>query len=289
MVSSVFLLLYKLKIIIKNYFCLIKIKKYIKINNFIYNYMRVNMTIDIVILTKNESNNISDCLISFKGLGRAIVIDDNSQDDTIKIAKSLGATVFEHSFENFAAQRNFSLTKISADWVFFLDADERFTPQLIDSVKLFIANNNDVAGSVARVNYAFGKRHRFGQLAPDRVIRLFPRDKVKWEGFIHERPIINLPIKSLQSYLKHYVCSNWNSYFNKLINYTKFWSDEANLKGEQSSLFKACIYAISDFLKIFIFKLGILEGPIGWIFCYYNLYYTFNKYFLLYKKNLTTK
>ncbi|MDR2442425.1 MAG: glycosyltransferase, partial [Deltaproteobacteria bacterium] len=98
-------------------------------------------SLDVIILTKNEAKNIQDCLKSFEGSFRAIVIDDDSQDETVALAKALGAEVYYRLLDSFAAQRNFALTKSQADWVFFLDADERFTPELIKSVKSFISQN----------------------------------------------------------------------------------------------------------------------------------------------------
>lgn len=92
--------------------------------------------ISAVVLTKNEEKNIVDCIESLSFCDEVIVIDDNSEDRTVELAKREEAKVFTKDLnEDFAAQRNFGLTCAKGDWVLFVDADERVTPQLVSSIK----------------------------------------------------------------------------------------------------------------------------------------------------------
>ena len=241
------------------------------------------MTIDIIILTWNEAKNITDCVKSFQGLGRAVVIDDNSQDDTVALAKAAGATVFTRTLDNFSAQRNFALTKVEADWVFFIDSDERFTPELVERVREFISGPPQ-AGAVKRVNYAFGKRHRFGQLAPDMATRLFPKDRVRWVGLVHEFPETDLLVRPIGGFLRHYTYDDWKKYMDKLVKYARLWADGEHNKRREPSMFRAFGHAFFSFVKTFVFKLGFLEGPLGWVLCWYNGCYTLTKYVFLKQK-----
>jgi glycosyltransferase involved in cell wall biosynthesis len=191
--------------------------------------MGAGVTIDVVVLTRDEAKNITDCLKSFQGLGRAVVIDDNSRDGTVEMALGAGAEVFTRSLDSFAAQRNFALTKVTADWVFFLDADERFTPELLERVRRFTERGPVAVGSVLRQNHAFGRRHRFGRLAPDRVTRLFPTERVRWEGMVHERPVSDLPVEPVGGHLRHYTYDNWPGYLDKLMKYARLWAEDENV------------------------------------------------------------
>ena len=242
------------------------------------------MTIDIIILTRNEAKNITDCIQSFQGLGRAIVIDDNSQDATASLAEAAGAAVYTRALDNFSSQRNFALTKATADWVLYLDADERFTSELIEGVRRFVELGPQAAGTLKRINYAFGRRHRFGQLSPDWATRLFPRGKVKWTGLVHEFPESDLPVKPVRGFLRHYTYNDWPRYMEKLVKYAALWAEDEHKKGRRASMLRAVSHAFSSFFKTFFLKLGFLEGPLGWVLCVYNGCYTLTKYVFLSQK-----
>jgi glycosyltransferase involved in cell wall biosynthesis len=240
-------------------------------------------TIDIVVLTRNEEKNISDCLQSCQGLGRVIVIDDNSQDETVSLAEAAGAVVYTRTLDNFAAQRNFSLTKVTADWVFFLDADERLTTELAESIKQFVKEGAKI-GAVRRRNHAFGHKFRFGPFGLLWHNRLFPNGRVQWEGLVHETPVTDLPVYPLDGLLEHYTYRNWSQYFTKFILYTKLDAEDMYEKGHRTSTFKACEFAVKGFIYSFINQLGILEGPMGWTICFYHGAYVLTKHMFLLDK-----
>ncbi|MDR1658536.1 MAG: glycosyltransferase family 2 protein [Deltaproteobacteria bacterium] len=242
------------------------------------------MNLDVVVLTKNEEKNITDCLRSFRGLGRAVVIDDGSTDRTVALAQAQGAQVHYRSLDSFAEQRNFALTKTDADWIFFLDADERFTPALRSSVEKFVSRPQPAAGSIRRVNYAFGRRHRFGHLAPDRVTRLFPRGRVKWERAVHESPETDLPIEKLEGFLEHHTYGDWNRYLDKFVGYARLWAEEEFQNGRRTTALSAVLHAAAAFFKMAVQRLGFLEGSVGWALCWYHGGYTLSKYLLLLQK-----
>ncbi|MDR0355241.1 MAG: glycosyltransferase family 2 protein [Deltaproteobacteria bacterium] len=238
------------------------------------------MSLDIIILTKNEARNITACLNSFKGFGQAIVVDDESSDETVALAEAVGAKVFSRKMDNYSAQRNFALEQSEADWVFFLDADERFTPGLKEGIERHIAGK-PAAGEVLRVNYAFGRRFRFGHLAPDRVARLFPKGHVRWEGLVHESAKTDLPTKKISGYEEHYTYGNWEHFLGKMERYSRLWAKEAAEKGRSCCAFVAVIRAFLNFFKMFVIKLGFLDGPAGWAICLVSAYYTLSKYLIL--------
>ncbi|MFR4995791.1 MAG: glycosyltransferase family 2 protein [Clostridium paraputrificum] len=102
--------------------------------------------ITFIILTKNEEINIKDCISSIQGFAkRIVIIDSYSTDKTCEIAKSMGADIYTHPFENYARQFNWGIdnTDISTKWTFRLDADERLTPELCKELLDIIDNHGD--------------------------------------------------------------------------------------------------------------------------------------------------
>ena len=93
----------------------------------------MSVRLAVLILTRNEEKNIRDCLKSVSFADEVLVVDSGSQDATCRIASSMGASVYEHDMDDtgFAGQRNYALQKTTADWVLYLDADERITPELV--------------------------------------------------------------------------------------------------------------------------------------------------------------
>lgn len=132
-----------------------------------------------IILTRNEELNIALCIDSIKGLAkRIIVIDSFSDDNTVSIAKSLGAEVYQHEFENYSKQFKYGLNSfdISTKWVFRIDADERLTEKsALEIDSLCIANGDtDINGIIVRFEVEFmGKKIKHGGLYPFRKLLVF--------------------------------------------------------------------------------------------------------------------
>ena len=147
--------------------------------------MRSNAeTITVVILTYNESLHIKRCIESFYSLkARVVVVDSFSSDDTQRIAKELGADVYENPFVNQAVQFQWGMDNcnINSHWVLRLDADEILDSELVDNIKSFIANNDESQnGAVFHRKHIFlGKWIKYGGRYPLPMLRLFRR------GFAH--------------------------------------------------------------------------------------------------------
>lgn len=180
--------------------------------------------------------------------------------------------------DSFAAQRNFAQTQAGGDWVFHLDADERFSPGLLDAVRRHMELFPGAAGRVIRHNYAFGRRHRFGPLKPDWVTRLFPQGSVTWMGAVHERPAFDGPIRALAGHLGHFTYNDRVQHRLKLDHYAARWAEEARAKGRRAGPATPWLRAGAGFLKMFVLNLGLLGGPAAWALCWSHVRYTFGKY-----------
>ena len=108
-----------------------------------------------VILTLNEEAHIGECIQSLAWTDRVIVFDSYSQDQTVALAEAAGATVLQSKFENYAQQRNAALAALETDWVFFVDADERGTPELASEIRRVIGERPEMGWYSSTAQFHF--------------------------------------------------------------------------------------------------------------------------------------
>ena len=236
------------------------------------------MTLAIAILTKNEESNIVDVIENARQCtDEILIIDSGSTDKTVELAEKLGAKVFYR-----AAQRNFALDKTSADFIFYIDADERLTPKTVAHIKKILAQDNfNFQYKVQRKTTAFGQIFNYGVLYPDYVLRMFPREKVQWRGKVHERPECPCEIETLQGYLEHYTYRSWSQWQDKSKLYSTIWAENAFKSGKRTSKAGAFLHASAGFFKMFFLKAGFLDGWYGFYTCANHFFNTMLKYLKL--------
>ncbi|MDR3152744.1 MAG: glycosyltransferase family 2 protein [Deltaproteobacteria bacterium] len=241
------------------------------------------MLLTTVIMTRNELRNIEGAVRSCAGLpGEILVVDHMSGDGTPDAARSLGCRVLSEALPDISQARNLAVSEAAGDWLLFLDADERLTPKLISLISRHIEKSPGRCASFTRENVAFGRRMRFGPLWPDRVVRLFPKGSVSWEGLVHERPVTEAPATALKGSVTHFTYPDYRAYLDKQALYARLWAENARRAGRRATAWKAFSRAFFAFLKMAFLKLGLLDGPAGWCLCwYYSGAYTMAKYLLL--------
>ncbi len=138
-----------------------------------------------VILTLNEETNIRECIDSLRWADEVVVFDSFSTDQTVPLAHEAGARVLQHPFENYGAQRNAALEGIEAEWVFFLDADERCTPELAAEICERL-NGSERGWWVPRHNYLFGRLTLGAGWYPDYQLRVLHRTSARYD---EDRPV----------------------------------------------------------------------------------------------------
>lgn len=244
--------------------------------------------LSVVILTKNEEKNIEATVQNaWQCADEVLVVDSGSTDKTVELAERNGARVVFRAWDNdFAAQRNFALTKTDANWVLYLDADEHLNGELAQAVKKVTAGDpGAVSGkqySLQRKSVAFGKKFSYGVLYPDRVLRLFPRSSVTWTGKVHERPECSLQVVHLPGHIEHFTYRNWQEWEVKLCRYTTIWAEDAYKRGKRTSLPGVLLHSAGGFLKMLIVRCGFLDGWMGICLCFTHFFYTMLKYLKLY-------
>jgi len=227
----------------------------------------------VVIITKNEESYIADAVKSALFADEVLVLDSGSSDNTCTIASKLGAKVLHQEWLGFGAQKNQAVSLARNDWVFVLDADERITNELQNELLAVLGNPKTKAYQVARLNRFFGKDIKHCGLYPDYTIRLFDRSIGRFnEVSVHESIQTNETILKLKHPLTHLAFDSVSEFRRKQRLY-------AMLSNKKRNFAKAFVSPIFTFLKIYLFKLGILEGWRGLVIAIVYAQYTFWKYF----------
>lgn len=161
-------------------------------------------SITAIIITKNEELMIANCLETLQWCQKILVVDTGSDDQTVEIAKRLGAEVISTKAVSFAERRTIPLEHVKTDWVFYIDADERVTPQLAKEILVQIETTQATALEVHRQNMMYGKYFQHGGWGKESFQRIFRRHGLAgWKGEIHESPIFEGEVVKLHSSLFH--------------------------------------------------------------------------------------
>jgi len=222
--------------------------------------------ITAVVLTKNNKETLRTCLSSLTFVDEIVVVDDNSTDTTIRIAKKMGAKVYKRKMEdNFAKQRNFGLKKAKGEWVFFLDADERVSEALASEIyNLQFTIYHADGFYIKRKDKFLGKELKHGE-TNIHLLRFAKKDVGKWRRKVHEVWEIEGKVSSLNNSIIHESHKDLAGLIDKVNRYSDLHAKQKLKDKEISNLFKIVFYPIAKFINNYIFRLGILDGLHGFV------------------------
>ncbi|MBM0637782.1 glycosyltransferase [Campylobacter sp. VicNov18] len=244
--------------------------------------------ISVVIIVKNAQNTLERCLNSIKDFGEIILLDNQSSDNTLKIAKTYqekfhNIKIYQSEFIGFGPLKNLAISYASNDWIFNIDSDEFLEAKTLEELKAIKLYPNAVL-SLARKNLYNGKWIKACGWWPDRVLRIFNKNHTLFnQKLVHESLILkkdSYKIK-LNNPILHYAFENIESLLNKLQRYSTLWAEENTHK--QSGIFKALIRGFWIFFRNYFLKKGIFYGYEGFIISLCNGLGTFFKYMKLYE------
>ena len=241
-------------------------------------------SLSAIILARNEEQHIVDCINSIQCANEILVIDDGSTDRTVELAESLGAVVIPHPLNNdWSQQRRFGISQASCDWILFIDADERVSPELNEEILKAVNSGDQKAYWLSRHSLFRYNKASHGTMRPDKVLRLMPKEGATVEGFVHEAFISPFPKSKLKGKLYHYTYDNWTQYLNKVNKYTSAAAANYYEQGKSCSFLLDIILRPQwAFFKIYILQRGFLDGKFGFILSLYHYMYTVTKYVKLY-------
>ncbi len=246
--------------------------------------------ISAVVIAKNESRMIGDCLKSLKFADEIVIIDSGSTDDTIKIARRMGARVVSVIGSDYSEFRNYGLKAAGYDWLLYVDADERVSGQLAEEIQQLIsAPVTDAAFEIPRTNIFLGREMHSGGWGHDRVIRLFVRERlVTWHHALHEQPEFNGRLGKLSSSLIHYSHRDLTSMLEKTLLFTGYEAGLRYRSGHPPVVWwRIFRVMITEFWQRFVRLSAWRDGPEGIIDGLFQVFNMFVIYARLWEMQLS--
>jgi glycosyltransferase involved in cell wall biosynthesis len=237
--------------------------------------------LSVILITQNEEKNIIDCLESIQWADEIVIVDAKSSDKTVELASRYTDKVFLEEWRGYSEAKNLALNKVSNDWVLWLDADERVTPELADEIRrVVVADDKNVAGyNLARRAYFLGRWIKHCGWYHKRVIRLFRNNGIVFnESLVHEKLVIDGRIERLKNDLVHYTDDNLEHYFKKFNRYTSLASQDFVKRGGKFRITRLILDPPFEFLQMYVLKLGFLDGMEGFILSVLSASHVFTKY-----------
>ena len=271
------------------------------------------MNLSVVIITFNEEANLGRTLESVKplvadGKGEIIIVDSGSTDRTVEIAVSFGAKVFVEEWKGYAAQKNSAIDKASGDWILSLDAEEEVDSELMEELtgrsdegvlprdasrewcltmghggsgSREVIKDSPVGFLLRRRNYFLGRWIRHGGFWPDPKLRLFCREKGRFEDrAVHEDIQVNGPTKLIQhGALVHHSYPSLSDYIEHMNRYSLLGAEMVVAKGKVGfSLINIVLRPLATFVYNYFFRLGFVDGREGLLLHLYHAVYVSWKY-----------
>ncbi|HKO62805.1 MAG TPA: glycosyltransferase family 2 protein [Pyrinomonadaceae bacterium] len=249
------------------------------------------MKISATMITLNEAENIREALASVAWANEVIVVDSGSTDKTLEIAEALGARVIKNKWPGFARQKQFAAEQAQHDWIFSLDADERVSPALSESIAR-LRNLTDSGRAdgyrIARRSFYQGRWIKGGGWYPDRQLRLYRKSRGRWaERHIHEsvRMDADARVEILDGDILHYSVRD-SAQHHRMIGerYAPLAALQMFEEGRRTSRLRIATAAPLGFIRSFVLKGGFRDGLAGLTIARFAGHHDFLKHLLLWEK-----
>lgn len=233
------------------------------------------MPLTVTVITRNESANIAAALESVRWADEIIVVDAESDDDTVTIARRFTDRVIVRPWPGYVAQKNFAAAEARHDWILSLDADERVSPELAGEIRTLLAGPADAAGyRIPRVTFHCGRWIRSTDWYPDYQLRLYDRRRASWQGrYVHESVRAAGPIGRLRNELQHYAYRDIAHHVQTMDRYTTLAARQMFEEGRRASWIDILIVPRLTFFRNYILRGGFRDGMAGLVISSMNAYY----------------
>jgi glycosyltransferase involved in cell wall biosynthesis len=225
--------------------------------------------ISVNLITLNEQANAAACLESLGWADEIVVVDGGSHDRTVEIARGFTDRIAIRPFDDFASQRNRAIDLSRGDWIFSIDADERVGEPLASEIRRATSLPETEASGfwVPIRSRIFGRRFRYSGTQGERKLRLFRRHAGRWRGRVHEVVDLSGRAGQLQNAVEHDSTPDLDAYLHKLIRYSSLEADRLHAAGVRASGLRRALRPLWTFVKLYLIKRGMLDGPEGLRFC----------------------
>ena len=236
-------------------------------------------TLSIFIIAKNEAINIVDCLRSARFADEVLVLDSGSTDGTADLARAEGVEVQVTDWPGYGPQYNRGVDRTTGDWFFYLDADERITPELAAEIRAAMERDDVNGYRVPRTSMYCGRFMRHGGWTPDYTWRLARRGTARFtEHFLHPHLQVQGTTGTLRHPLVHYSFRSMESVLDKLNRYSSASARDMTAAKRRGSLGRAIAHGLWAFFRTYVLRLGFLDGRWGFMLAVSNAEGTYYRY-----------
>jgi (heptosyl)LPS beta-1,4-glucosyltransferase len=236
--------------------------------------------VSVTVITRNEAADIADALASVAWADEIVVVDSQSTDDTVSIARRHTGRVVARDWNGYADQKNYAASIASHDWILSLDADERVTPELAEEIKTTLATAPAAAAyRIPRVTWHLGRWVRSTDWYPDYQTRLYDRRAAEWAGrYVHESVQVRGVTGQLRHDIQHYAYRDIADHLETIDRYTTYAAKQMHEAGRRAGAFDIVAHPPLAFLRNYVVRGGLRDGLPGFIISAMNSYYVFLKF-----------
>ena len=218
--------------------------------------------ISVIVIAGHEERNIADCLESVRWANEIVVVNSESKDRTVEIAKEFTSKVFVRKWAGYASQKNFALQQAGNEWILSLDADERVSPELREEIAGLDFSKTD-GFFIPRKNYFLDKVVRSCGWSPDYQLRLFKKARTSLSRRqVHESFVVDGKKEYLKGELVHYTHTSITATMEKLNEYSSLEAEEKSGQIRMSGL-RIFFKPVWEFFHHFIIRRGFTDGVHG--------------------------
>lgn len=233
--------------------------------------------VSAVVITLNEEDRLRRCLESVAWADEIVVVDAESHDKTVQIAREFTDRVIVRPWAGFPAQKNFALEQSTGEWIFSLDADEEAGPELRPEIMAVVAGSDACHGyAVRRQNLFLGRLIRHGGLYPDWQVRLFRRGRGRFaERAVHESVAVTGPVGRLRGHLVHRSYEGVSDFVGRANRYSSLAAEQMVREGRRVRMGELVLRPLGRFLSMYVLQGGVLDGRRGLLLATLYAYYVF--------------
>ena len=245
------------------------------------------MKITATVITFNEEHNIAAALESLSCADEIIVVDSESTDRTVEIARGFTDRVFVRPWPGYSAQKNFAAHQAVNDWILSLDADERISSELAREIEQLKQRDEPAAAAfeMPRSTFYLGRWIKHSGWRPDYKRRLYDRHRACWQGdYVHETLEVGEEVERLSGNILHYTVRDASEHQLRMDRYTTLAAEQAYAQGKRATYIQLAVSPVAAFLRSYFLRLGFLDGVAGLAIARFAAHYEFLKKLKLWEK-----
>ena len=244
------------------------------------------LPLSVYMITYNNGATIEKALVGVSGWAReVVVVDSESTDGAQEIIKNYTDRLHQLMTTSQPEKYQYAQDLCTSPWVLFIDADEWLTREIKEEIEALITRGTKYDGFMAeRMNFYLGRPIRFGGWYPDHEIRLYRKERGRWEGGIHAKVHVDGPVGRLRNHYMHAPYSDISHQIRTVERYSGAFADDMHQSGKSFHLYNLVFRPLYRLFRDYIMKGGFLDGVPGLIIVASTMYYVFMKHARLWEK-----